>query len=70
MNIESAAKTFETQTSETLIIGVQKHREQMKNWPAFSDFYGDIIDTWLHAGEISSDAKKLRNCRIQAVTLH
>ena len=30
MNIETVAKTFETQTSETLIIGVQKHREQMK----------------------------------------
>ncbi len=59
MNIESTAKTFETQTSETLIIGVQKHREQMKNWSAFSEFYGDIIDTWLHAGEISSDTKKI-----------
>lgn len=38
MNIESTAKTFETQTSETLIIGVQKHREQMKTGQRSADF--------------------------------
>lgn len=59
MNIEATAKTFETQSSETLIIGVQKHREQMKNWSLFSDFYGETIDAWLHAGEISTDSKKI-----------
>ncbi|MBD8033292.1 leucyl aminopeptidase [Solibacillus merdavium] len=59
MNIEAKARTFETQTSETLIIGVQKHREQMKNWSTFSDFYGETINTWLHAGEISTDSKTI-----------
>ncbi len=59
MNIEAIAKTFETQSSETLIIGVQKHREQMKNWSLFSEFYGDTIDTWLRNGEISTDSKKV-----------
>lgn len=59
MNIETTAKTFETQTSETLIIGVQKHREQMKNWSAFSEFYGDTIDAWLRTGEISTESKKI-----------
>ena len=59
MNIEATAKRFETLTSETLIIGVQKHREQMKNWSTFSEFYGDSVDTWLHNGEISTDLKKI-----------
>lgn len=59
MNIETIAKTFETQTSETLIVGVQKHREQMKNWSAFSAFYGETIDAWLRAGEILTDSKKI-----------
>ncbi|MBD8036887.1 leucyl aminopeptidase [Solibacillus sp. A46] len=59
MNIEVMEKTFETQTSETLIIGVQKHREQMKNWSSFSDFFGETIDTWLHTGEISTESKTI-----------
>ncbi|WP_336045600.1 leucyl aminopeptidase [Solibacillus ferritrahens] len=59
MNIEVMAKTFDTQTSETLIIGVQKHREQMKNWSTFSDFYGETINTWLHNGEISTESKTI-----------
>lgn len=59
MNIEATTKTFDTHTSETLIVGVQKHREQMKNWALFSEFYGDAIDAWLRSGEISTDANKL-----------
>ncbi|WP_274307829.1 leucyl aminopeptidase [Solibacillus daqui] len=59
MNIETTAQTLDTLTSETLIIGVQKHREQMKNWPAFSEFYGETVDAWLRAGEIITDAKKI-----------
>ena len=59
MKIETIAQTFDTQTSETLIIGVQKHREQMKNWSAFSEFYGETVDAWLRAGEISTDLKKI-----------
>lgn len=59
MNIEATAKTFETLTSETLIIGVQKHYEQIKNWSTFIEFYGDSVDTWLHNGEISTDLKKI-----------
>ena len=58
MNIETI-KTFEAQTSETLIIGVQKHREQMKNWSAFSEFYGETVDAWLRGGEILTDSKKM-----------
>ena len=59
MNIVKEAKTFETMTTETLIIGVQKHREQMKNWQEFSTFYGETIDVWLRGGEISTTPKKL-----------
>ena len=59
MNIEATAKTLDSQTSETLIVGIQKHREQMKNWSLFSEFYGETIDAWLQSGEISTDSKKL-----------
>lgn len=59
MNIETTAKNFETHTSETLIIGVQKHREQMKNWSAFGEFYGEHFEAWLRNGEISTEAKKI-----------
>lgn len=59
MNIENIAKTFETCTAETIIIGVQKHREQMKNWARFSEFNGDTVDVWLQSGEISTDSKKI-----------
>ncbi|MEG0472435.1 MAG: leucyl aminopeptidase [Solibacillus sp.] len=59
MNIENNIKIFETVTAETLIIGIQKHREQMKNWSLFSDFYGEVIDVWLRNGEIKTEAQKL-----------
>lgn len=59
MNIERDVKIFETVTSETLIIGVQKHREQMKNWSSFSQFYGEAIDSWLRNGEIKTDVKQV-----------
>ncbi|MEK4230459.1 leucyl aminopeptidase [Solibacillus sp. FSL H8-0538] len=59
MNIVKDVKTFETVTTETLIIGVQKHRGQMKNWDAFSVFSGEAVDAWLRTGEISADRKKI-----------
>ncbi|ATP41553.1 leucyl aminopeptidase [Solibacillus sp. R5-41] len=59
MNIENNVKTFETVTSETLIIGIQKHHEQMKNWSLFNEFFGEKIDVWLRNGEISTDAHKI-----------
>ena len=59
MNIIKELKTFETVSTETLIIGVQKHREQMKNWDAFAAFAGEAIDGWVRTGEISSDSKKI-----------
>lgn len=59
MKIEKELKTFETVSTETLIIGVQKHREQMKNWNAFATFAGEAIDGWIRTGEISSDSKKI-----------
>ena len=57
MKLETENKTFASATVETIIIGVQKHREQMKNWCAFSEFFGSTLDAWIRSGEISSDQK-------------
>lgn len=59
MKLETENKTFASATVETIIIGVQKHREQMKNWSAFSGFFGSTLDAWIRSGEISSERKKL-----------
>ncbi|MFF5995900.1 leucyl aminopeptidase [Lysinibacillus sp. KU-BSD001] len=59
MTIIAQSKTFSSITAETIIIGVQKHREQMKNWSAFSEFFDSTLDTWIRVGEISSDRKKI-----------
>ena len=59
MKIEKENRTFETISAGTIIIGVQKHREQMKNWEAFGRFFGSSIEEWIRTGEISSDRKKL-----------
>ena len=44
-------------TTETLVVGVQKHREQMKNWASFSNFFGEAIEGFIAEGEISSTVK-------------
>lgn len=59
MIIHEQVQIFETVPTETLIIGIQKHREQMKNWAVFRSFYGETIDTWLRAGDISAELKQL-----------
>lgn len=59
MNINKQYTTFEQVTSETLIVGVQKHREQMNNWDAFPAFFGEELTNWIQVGEISTDKKKL-----------
>lgn len=59
MNIITDSKTFQTITTETIIIGIQKHREQMKNWSAFGEYFDKSLETWIRAGEIRSDIKKL-----------
>ena len=67
MNIGTENKTFASATVETIIIGVQKHREQMKNWSAFSEFFGSTLDAWIRSGEISSDRKKLMKFPVTTV---
>lgn len=59
MRIDKGRKTFETVSTELLIVGVQKHREQMHNWTNFSSFYGEAIDSWITAGDISTGLKKI-----------
>ncbi|WP_332648984.1 leucyl aminopeptidase [Lysinibacillus sp. 54212] len=59
MSIVAGKQTFQSVTAETIIIGVGKHREQMKNWSEFSPFFGETLEAWIRAGEISSDRKKI-----------
>ena len=59
MRIVKEAKTFETVSTELLIVGVQKHREQMQNWASFSSFYGEAIESWISAGDVSTELKKI-----------
>lgn len=59
MRIMKEAKTFEMISTELLIVGVQKHREQMHNWASFTSFYGEAIESWIFAGDVSTGLKKL-----------
>ncbi|MEO4054350.1 leucyl aminopeptidase [Solibacillus sp. CAU 1738] len=69
MNIVKEAKTFETISTEVLVVGVQKHREQMKNWSLFPAAFGEEIDVWLQAGDISSDEKKITKLPVVGKTV-
>ena len=59
MRVIKERKTFETVSTELLIVGVQKHREQMQNWASFSSFYGEAIESWILAGDVSTGLKKI-----------
>lgn len=58
MHIVKEAKTFETISTEVLVVGVTKHREQMQDWASFSSFYGESLDMWISAGDVSTELKK------------
>ncbi|MGE7094027.1 leucyl aminopeptidase [Lysinibacillus sp. NPDC048646] len=59
MHIVKEAKTFDTISTEVLVVGVTKHREQMQDWASFSTFYGDSLNAWLSTGDVSTDLKKI-----------
>ena len=56
MKIE-VINAFQQMTTETLVVGVQKHREQMKNWAQFGEYFGNVVEGFVAAGEVSSDIK-------------
>ena len=56
MKIE-VIKSLQHIMSETLVVGVQKHREQMKNWANFGALFGEMVEDFVASGEISSDLK-------------
>lgn len=64
MHIVKEAKTFETISTEVLVVGVTKHREQMQDWATFSSFYGESINAWLSAGDVSTELKKINEIAI------
>ncbi|MEG0259757.1 MAG: leucyl aminopeptidase [Lysinibacillus sp.] len=53
------AKTFEAISTEVLVVGVRKHRDQMQDWASFTSFYGEAIEPWIRAGDLSAELKKL-----------
>ncbi|CAM5343745.1 putative cytosol aminopeptidase OS=Lysinibacillus sphaericus OX=1421 GN=pepA PE=3 SV=1 [Lysinibacillus sphaericus] len=59
MHIVKEAKTFETISTEVLVVGVTKHREQMQDWASFSTFYGESLNGWLSAGDVSTELKAI-----------
>ncbi|CAM5218781.1 putative cytosol aminopeptidase OS=Ureibacillus acetophenoni OX=614649 GN=pepA PE=3 SV=1 [Ureibacillus acetophenoni] len=52
-------KTFETTTSELLIVGVRKNSNLIKGWDQFISFFGNSIEEWIREGDIQTDQKKL-----------
>lgn len=59
MHIVKEAKTFEKISTEVLVVGVTKHREQMQDWASFSTFYGEALNSWLSAGDVSTELKAI-----------
>jgi len=59
MHIVKEAKTFESISTEVLVVGVTKHREQMQDWASFSTFYGESLNAWLSAGDVSTELKAI-----------
>lgn len=66
MNIVKQNTTFEQVTAETLVVGVQKNREQMKNWEAFTSYFGEELSSWVQTGEVSSNKKKLTKLPVRS----
>lgn len=66
MKIE-VTQSLQAVANETIVIGVQKHREQMKNWASFGEQFGADVESFIAAGEISSDAKKLTKLPVVGV---
>lgn len=61
MNIAKQSTTLEQVTTDVLIVGVQKHREQMNNWSALPSAFGDHIDEWLSSGKFHLRRKRLQS---------
>ncbi|HWL22607.1 MAG TPA: leucyl aminopeptidase [Ureibacillus sp.] len=59
MNIIKETKTFETVSSELLIVGVRKNSNVVKGWDQFISFFGTPIEEWVKSGDIQTDQKKL-----------
>ena len=59
MKIIKDTKTFETVSSELLIVGVRKNSNVVKGWDQFISFFGTSIEDWIKSGDIQSDQKKL-----------
>ncbi|WP_108306642.1 leucyl aminopeptidase [Metalysinibacillus jejuensis] len=56
MQIDKTNTTFEQLTTPMLIVGVPKTR---KNWQAFTETFGEQVEQWIKAGDISTAQKKL-----------
>ncbi len=70
MKIEQQNMSFETAKAETIVIGVQKHQAQMKNWAKFAPFFSAAVEAWLKNGEISTDVKKITVFPVTTANTH
>ncbi|GLC89726.1 leucyl aminopeptidase [Lysinibacillus piscis] len=59
MHIEQEAKTFDTISTEVLIVGVAKNPTQCPQWESFAAFYGSELTGWVQAGDVSTELKKV-----------
>lgn len=59
MIISTNNVTFEEVQSETLVVGIPKHPENIEKWDALLNVYGNHILDWVKSGDISSDLKKI-----------
>lgn len=59
MKIIKEAKSFDTITTELLIVGVQKNCSHINGWPTFVSFYGEQLEDWIRSGDINTNRKKL-----------
>ncbi|GGG24645.1 putative cytosol aminopeptidase [Lysinibacillus alkalisoli] len=56
MQVNKNETTFDTLTSDLLIVGAPKNRQQ---WEAFYAYFGEEINTWFKEGDISTETKKI-----------
>lgn len=56
MKIE-VINTLQHIETETVVIGIQKHHENTKNWAKFAEFFGATVESFITTGEVSSDVK-------------
>ena len=59
MKLIKKAVSYQTLQTETLIVAVKKNTAQVAGWAAFQQFYGEAIESFIKAGDVSSKLKAI-----------